>query len=45
MSNALRMALTVPKAALLREEAKQKRARERKRAKKTRAHLNRKEVS
>lgn len=32
MDNALRMVLTVPKAALLKEEAKTKRARARKRA-------------
>lgn len=37
MSNALRMVLAVPKAALLKEEAKQKRARDRKRSKKQRS--------
>jgi hypothetical protein len=35
MSNALRMVLTVPKEALLKEEAKTKRQRDRKRSKKT----------
>ena len=34
MSNALRMALSVPKEALLKEEAKQKRARAKKRVRK-----------
>ena len=37
LDNALRLVLTVPKAALLKEEAKLRRAREKKRAKKKRS--------